>query len=105
MIDGLAGFEETELFFDICQRRENITFDTGMWTGGVGKINHVKQVLGAHRLIYGSGIYSYPMMASPSLVPIKGYVTESGLTDAEKQGVLSHNLFKILGKTPLGMPA
>ena len=105
VIDGLAGFEETELFFDICQRRENITFDTGMWTGGVGKINHVKQVLGAHRLIYGSGIYSYPMMASPSLVPIKGYVMESGLTDAEKQGVFSHNLFKILGETPLGIPA
>ena len=76
-----------------------------MWTGGVGKINHVKRVLGAHRLIYGSGIYSYPMTPSPSLVPIKGYVEESALTDAEKQGVLSHTLFKIQGKTPLGVAA
>ncbi len=104
VIDGFAGFEETELFFDICQRRENISFDTGMWTGGVGKINHVKRMIGAHRLLYGSGMYSYPMMASPSLVPVKDYVMESDLTDEEKQGVFSHNLFGILGKQPLGMP-
>ena len=58
-----------------------------------------------HRLIYGSGIYSYPMTPSPTLVPIKGYVEESALTDEEKQGVFSHNLFKILGRTPLGAAA
>ena len=104
VIDGFAGFEETELFFDICQRRDNISFDTGMWTGGVGKINHVKKMIGAHRLVYGSGMYSYPMMPSPSLVPVKDYVIESDLTDEEKQGVFAHNLFKILGKEPLGMP-
>ena len=28
VIDGLAGFEETELFYDIVERRNNIVFDT-----------------------------------------------------------------------------
>lgn len=100
VIDGLAGFEETELFHDISQRRENIVFDTGMWTGGPGKVNWVKQSMGVNRLVYGSGLYSYPMGARRS-VAIDA-VRESSLTDDEKRAVFSGNLYRILGKEPLG---
>ena len=98
VIDGLSGYEERELFFDICERRDNIYFDTGMWSGGAGMVNQVKHRIGAHRLVYGSGIYSYPMTGSPTEVPVRKHVVESDLTDAEKRGVLSGTIYQLLSK-------
>lgn len=94
ILDGLAGYEETELFYDIVQRRENLVFDTGMWSGGSTKINAAAKVMGAHRLVFGSGLYSYPMGFRRTQVVET--VLESSLTEAEKAQVLAGNLYGIL---------
>ncbi len=95
VIDGLSGFEETELFYDISQRRDNVFFDTGMWSGGASKVNAVKRVMGTGRLVFGSGTYSYPMGDRRSMTV--DAVRESDLSDTEKAGVFSGNLRRILG--------
>ena len=95
VIDGLSGFEETELFYDISQRRDNVFFDTGMWSGGASKVNAVKRVMGTGRLVFGSGTYSYPMGDRRSMTV--DAVRESDFSDTEKAGVFSGNLRRILG--------
>ncbi|MEE9285851.1 MAG: amidohydrolase family protein [Dehalococcoidia bacterium] len=100
VIDGLAGYEETELFYDIVRRRENLVFDTGMWSGGIGKVNTAARVLGVDRLVFGSGLYSHPMGFRRTQTVEA--VRESRLTEDEQAQVLALNLYRILGKAPLG---
>ncbi len=99
VLDGLAGYEEAQLFYDICKRRENIVFDTGMWAGGAGKIDEVVEVLGVHRLIFGSGLYSHPMGGNSN--HIAEAVRQSRLSDADRERVFSLNLLGILGQGAL----
>ena len=101
VIDGLSGYEETELFYDIVQRRDNIVFDTGMWSGGPGKVEQVKQVMGVHRLVFGSGIYSGPMSSSRRIGTVDA-IDRCGLSDDEKAQVYSLNLYRIIGREPRG---
>lgn len=101
VLDGLAGYEEPELFFDICKRRDNLLFDTGMWSNATGKLMSAAKVLGARRLVFGSGLYSYPMgFRRTEIVQV---IRESSLSDVDKAGVLAGNLYRVLGRKPLGM--
>ena len=100
VLDGLSGGEETELFYDIIQRRENILFDTGMWTVGTRKVNEVTHVMGAHRLVFGSTLYSSPQGYTRSQTVEA--INEADLTDEEKQGIFSGNLSRLLGEEPPG---
>ncbi|MCL0102100.1 amidohydrolase family protein [Dehalococcoidia bacterium] len=97
VLDGLSGYEETELFYDICTRRENIVFDTGMWAGGSTKLDQAANILGAHRLVFGSGLYSHPQSGGTS--HIVDAVRNSQLSTNEKERIFSSNLYEILGRS------
>ena len=100
VIDGLAGFEETELFYDIVARRDNLVFDTGMWSGGSGKVKAAAREMGIGRLVFGSGLYSHPMGFRRTQTVEA--VQESRLTDEEQARLFALNLYEILGQKPLG---
>ncbi len=102
ILDGLAGYEESELFYDIVKRRDNLLFDTGMWGGGSSKLVAAARVIGAHRLVFGSGLYSYPMGFRRTQVVET--VLETPISDADKAGVLALNLYRVLGQEPMGIP-
>ncbi|MBI3742921.1 MAG: amidohydrolase family protein, partial [Chloroflexi bacterium] len=98
VLDGLAGFEETELFYDIAKRRSNIYFDTGMWNGGTAKPQAAVKVMGAERLVFGSGLYSYPM--GWRRTPTVDAIREAHISDEAKRAIFSGNLYRLLGKKP-----
>jgi len=100
ILDGLAGYEETELFYDVVERTGNLAFDTGMWSGGARKVSEVAKRIGHERLIFSSNLYSYPMGYKRSLMVEE--LTGSDLTDAQKRDVLALNLYRVLGQRPLG---
>lgn len=80
---------------EIAERRPNLTFDLALLVGFECLGLPVVRAVGAHRFVYGTDQYSWPLMTKTygSLLPS---ILDCDLSDADKTAILSGNIKRIL---------
>jgi predicted TIM-barrel fold metal-dependent hydrolase len=79
----------------VAERRPNLYFDLALIPGfefmGLPRV----KAIGADRFVYGTDMYSWPMMTKP-LTPLLQDILDSDLSDDDKSLILSGNIRRVL---------
>jgi predicted TIM-barrel fold metal-dependent hydrolase len=93
-LDPFAGFEATRQCFHVAELAPNVVFDTSL-SYNSDFIEDFARQFGAHRVVFGTDLYSYPVGRRIShLLP---QIVESALPHDDKAAILGGNARRILG--------
>ena len=94
VLDSFSTFEGTKEVSDIAETHPNLLFDTSL-SYNFDFIEVFAQRFGAHRVVFGTDLYSPPLGRRIShLVP---QILESSLSDADKAAILGGNARAFFG--------
>jgi predicted TIM-barrel fold metal-dependent hydrolase len=93
-LDPFSGFEATRQCFHVAEIAPNVVFDTSL-SYNFDFIEDFAKRFGAHRVVYGTDLYSYPV--GRRISHVLPQIVESSLTDDEKAAILGGNARRILG--------
>ena len=95
VLDVLGGYSNIEPVIEIANEFNNVYFDTALLFSLGMIIERLVEEIGAERLVFGSDLYTDPLMYrySPDLYQIK----KSDISDKERNKILSQNIKEILG--------
>lgn len=95
VLDALGLYSNIETAIDLADEYDNIYFDTALLFSLGRIVERMVDEVGAERLIFGSDLYTNPLMYrhSPDLYQVQ----KAKITEIEKKKILSENIRKILG--------
>ena len=95
VLDTFYDHNAVRALAEIAERRPNLTFDLALLVGFECLGLPVVRAVGAHRFVYGTDQYSWPLMTKTygSLLPS---ILDCDLSDAEKTAIFSGNIKRIL---------
>ena len=97
VLDGYSTHEGTKHCGHLAATYPNLVFDCSLSYNFDFIANHVRQH-GAHRYVYGTDLYSWPL--GQRISHILGQLLESDLSDDEKASVAGGNARRLLGLEP-----
>jgi predicted TIM-barrel fold metal-dependent hydrolase len=93
-LDPFSGFEATRQCFHIAEVAPNVVFDTSL-SYNFDFIEDFARQFGAHRVVFGTDLYSYPVGRRIShLLP---QIVDSSLPRDDKAAILGGNARRVLG--------
>jgi predicted TIM-barrel fold metal-dependent hydrolase len=95
ILDPFSGHEQTRQCFDVAERRPNLVFETAL-SYTFKFIEDFAVALGAHRVVYGSDLYSYPLQIERSHL-LEQIRASEVLSDADRAAILGGTARKVLG--------
>ncbi|WP_419925784.1 amidohydrolase family protein [Candidatus Poriferisocius sp.] len=94
VLDGYATHEGTKHCGHLAATHPNLVFDCSLSYNFDFIANHVRQY-GAHRYVYGTDLYSWPL--GRRISHILGQLLESDLSDEDKTAVAGDNARRLFG--------
>ena len=94
VLDPFSGHEQTRQCFDVAERRPNLLFETAL-SYTFKFIEDFAVALGAHRVVYGSDLYSYPLQIERSHL-LEQIRASTVLSDSDKAAILGGTARKVL---------
>jgi predicted TIM-barrel fold metal-dependent hydrolase len=93
VLDAFSNFEQARQVIAIADRRPRLFFDTAL-AYNFDLVMPAIRRFGADRFLYGSDIYSWPLVTRPS--HLLAQILESDLTRGEKEQIVGANLRALL---------
>jgi uncharacterized protein len=94
VLDAFGSHEGTKECFFTAEVAPNLVFDTSL-ASGWGLIEHFARTFGAHRVAFGTDLYSWPL--GRKISPMLGDIAASSLDDEAKQMILAANARRLFG--------
>jgi predicted TIM-barrel fold metal-dependent hydrolase len=94
ILDGLTSAMSIDRSIDLAREHDNLYFDTAMLYKLGLQIERLVEEVGAHRIVFGSDLYTEPLMyrKSPDLFQIQN----AEITERERDKILSGNISELL---------
>jgi predicted TIM-barrel fold metal-dependent hydrolase len=95
VLDAFSTFEQIKMVRRVADQRPNLMFDTALSIQGFDPGLAIAKEFGAHRVLYGSDLYS--AMSNRQLPDVLEQILAADLPPDDKTAILSGNAIRVLG--------